>query len=207
MGNPDNNDPERPPDGALDDHLHPSYRAAYLVQAGALCPFCESADIVTRSEVESIGDSAWQSISCPHCMAEWIDYYALVDIEVTTPAARADLRDAARWGTDKRPAPPPEQKAAMAKPRQVEEPDFTAGDEALVTAAYWDKTPDAIEFRRRHFVATFKDMSDFRTNWTIKYQGPALVITTVTLIALQKLYPHPLGSYSLDEDVLLVYPE
>ncbi len=94
-----------------------------------------------------------------------------------------------------------------------EEPDFTAEDIALVEDAYWNKTPEALAERRRHFVASFKDLSDFTdlsahaTKGPCPWMGPCMVIHPSNVAMVRAVYRHPLGCKALNATCCLVYPE
>ena len=52
----------------------------YLNHSSA-CPICESGD-VSGGSMDMDGDSAWQSVTCMSCGAEWDDIYKLNSVEI-----------------------------------------------------------------------------------------------------------------------------
>lgn len=52
----------------------------YLMNPGT-CPFCGSNDVDGQA-IDVDGDKVTQAVSCC-CGAAWVDYYTLVDIEIT----------------------------------------------------------------------------------------------------------------------------
>jgi hypothetical protein len=212
MSNPSDNGPGHVPDPALDPHLHPNRRAAYIACGGMHCPFCNGARIEAVGAAGYESGFAWQNIECPDCGALWLNYYQLIDVQVESPPTRADLRAGARWGSDQaspltgqdQGGPPPPAATHAPTPPGQEQAGFTPEDIALVEEAYWQKTPEARAERRRHFIAAFKELDDFLD---LSDLGPALALDPAVFTMMRRLYRWPLGCRPLCEDCCLVFPE
>ena len=67
----------------------------YLKTKGQACPFCQSTDIESQSDI-SVGDSgiAWHNIQCNSCDQEWRDEYRLVGIAYEETIRSTDEQEA-----------------------------------------------------------------------------------------------------------------
>jgi len=51
----------------------------YLKSHGTLCPYCESADIISGDQ-DFTEHLMFQNVKCSHCEKEWTDIYTLTDV-------------------------------------------------------------------------------------------------------------------------------
>jgi hypothetical protein len=51
----------------------------YLYKKGVACPFCESGNIESMSDIE-YELSPWQDCHCNDCYKNWRDFYSLTDV-------------------------------------------------------------------------------------------------------------------------------
>jgi len=57
-------------------------RRDYVENNPHLCPFCQSKNITTTTDIEGDGvRAAWQLIKCHDCGRHWCDIYSLTDVE------------------------------------------------------------------------------------------------------------------------------
>ena len=77
----------------LDDEAEwlKSRERRYLAHSSA-SPICESGN-VSGGSIDMDGDSAWQSVTCMNCGAEWDDVYKLNSIEVISYPTDYMLKD------------------------------------------------------------------------------------------------------------------
>lgn len=60
---------------------HPMTNKEYRERDGAVCPFCESQDIVGGSWDEE-GVTTTQEVDCSECGASWLDFYKLQGYDI-----------------------------------------------------------------------------------------------------------------------------
>lgn len=57
----------------------------YVKHNGLLCPVCESQETESYGSTEIDCGTAWQSVRCRTCGAQWTDYYNLVEYGMDEP--------------------------------------------------------------------------------------------------------------------------
>jgi len=56
-------------------------RERYYLTHSSCCPICDSENISAGS-IDMGDDSAWQSVTCMECGAEWTDIYNLIGVDI-----------------------------------------------------------------------------------------------------------------------------